>query len=113
MKIKNVKLKYNVMRYDWNSKKVVPSNILGYIKIDDLVKRIRKGEINSRETLSSYIDKELRYYCWSRAECEIMITDLLGDMSHAEKIDMYYQAKLNFDILVDYVIETMDIRFER
>lgn len=113
MRIKNVKLEYNVMRYDWNSKKVVPTNILGYIKIEDLVKKIRKGEINSRETLSDFIDREFKYYCHSRAECEILVSDLSEDISIAEKIDMYYQAKLNFDIIVDYVIKTMDIRFER
>lgn len=107
-----IKLEYNVLKYDWNTKDVVPVNILKYVDVDDLKKRIKKREIVTREDLSKYVDRELRYYCWGRAECEILITDLSGDINRAKKIDMYYQAKINFDLIIDYIIKKLGVNFE-
>lgn len=107
-----IKLEYNVLNYDWNEKDIITVNILKYIDVYDLKKKLKKGDITTREDLSKYVNTELMYYCWSRAECEVLITDLSGDINRAKKIDMYYQAKINFDLIIDYIIKQLGVNFE-
>lgn len=107
-----IKLEYNVLNYDWNKKEIITVNILKYINVDDLRKKLKKGGIATREDLIKYIDTELRYYCWSRVEYEVLITDPLGYINRPKKIDMYYQAKINFDLIIDYIIKQLGIDFD-
>lgn len=107
MRIKDAQFKYNVLVYDWNKKRVIPYNILSHIDAKEIAKKIKNEEITNRISLTDYVDRQLRYYCWSRAEYEIMVGDLCGRMEEFDKIDAYYQATLNFDMIINHIVEEM------
>lgn len=55
------------------------------------------------------------YHYWSKTECEMAIGPLwfnkLEDLEQFEKIDMYRQIEMNLDRIVEYIINTMQIKF--
>lgn len=110
MKIKNVNLKWNVMRHDFNENKIKPYNILGYSFAEDLAKDIKKEKITNREQLKEYLKKDFMYHYWSKSECEIAVGGLFSKHpDEYEKIDIWYQIEMNFDNIIDYIILKMDL----
>lgn len=114
MKIKNVNLKWNVLRHDFNKNKIIPYNILGYSFAEDLAKDIKKQKIENREQLKEHLKREFMYHYWSKSECEIAMGGLHTNYSEEdlEKIDMWYQIEMNFDNIIDYIILKMKL-FEK
>ena len=111
MRIKNVKLEYNVFRYDWNSRGLKKYNILANLDIKEINKKVLKKEIDSFDKLKEYVDKDLKYYYHSRSECEMVVGDLSLREDSFTKIDMYAFAKINLDLIVRYIINEMRIEF--
>lgn len=109
MKIKNVNLKWNVLRWDSNTKKVTPYNILGYSFAETLAADIKKKKIVNREQLKEHLKREFMYRYWSKAECEMGMGGLWSTIEELEKIDMWYQIEMNFDNVIDYIILKMDL----
>ena len=112
MKIKNVYLEYNVLRYDFNNKKIVKYNVLWKSLPEELAKLIRSKKITNRDELYTYLKREFRYYYWCRAEHEVLIGGIhLKDIGELEKIDIFSQIELNLDLIVNYIMYKMDIKF--
>ena len=111
MRVKNVKLEYNVFRYDWNSHGLEKSNILAHLNVKEINKKVLKKEIDSFDKLKEYVDKDLKYYYHSRSECEMVVGDLSLREDSFTKIDMYAFAKINLDLIVRYIISEMRIKF--
>ena len=117
MKIKNVNLKYMAFRYDWNSHKLVFTNVL-YGMEEEIAKKIRKGKkdnykpVYDYDTFKEYIKGELMYYYWSKAEHETMIGDLFCKEQELEKHDIWWQLEPNLDVICKYIINEMKIVFE-
>lgn len=109
MKIKNVDLKWYVLRWDSNSKKVINYNILEWRK-EDIAKEVRSGRVYNKSILREYLKTTFMYDYWSKTECEFFISDLHGD--EYEKIDIWRQIEPNLDLIVDYVNAKMDLKFE-
>lgn len=110
MKIKNVNLNWNVMYYDFNIKKLKSYNILGGTFVEELAKSIKKYKIENREQLKEYLKKDFMYHYWSKSEYEITIGGLHSKHPEEfEKIDVWYQIEMNFNHIVDYIIQEMQL----
>lgn len=106
MKIKNVNLQWNVIYHD--SDNIKQLNILGYSFPENLAKAIKKYKINNREQLKKYLRKDFMYHYWSKSEYEIAVGGLSSKYPEEfEKIDIWYQIEMNFDNIVDYIIQEM------
>lgn len=111
MKVKNVKLTYNILNYDWNAHKVRNYNVLAHLDLDKIRKKILKKEISNYEELKTYLRNELIYVFWCRSEFEIIVGDLSCREDTFEKIDGWRQIEMNLDLIVNYVITEMKIDF--
>lgn len=103
MRVKNKRLEWYVLNYDFNAKCVIKYNIFYQDYIDRLYKAYKKKEITNKEQLKDFT---LRY-CFQyrgRVEYEIMVGDVpFTDRDKLEKIDAYFQIEMNIDRIVDYV----------
>ena len=110
MKIKNVNLEWNVLYHDFNARKIKPYNIFAGSFVEDLAKAIKKEKIEDREQLKEYLKRDFMYHYWSKSECEILVGGLhSSDINEFEKLDIWYQIEMNFDLIVDYIISKMEI----
>lgn len=125
-------LKYYVFYHDFNGKKIKPINIFEHGRfLNDVEKDLKK--CSNKEEFSEVLKGTLFYYYCSKCEWEIIITswtphisiqelnrlnqeriDSLEKYDHepytlhvnpdvAEKIDIYDQVMLNWDLFLNYV----------
>lgn len=109
MKVKNVNLEWYVLRWDFNTKKVINYNILQYRK-EDIVNEVRKKSIHNKSILREYLKTVFIYDYWSKTEYEFYISDLHGD--DYEKIDIWRQIEPNLDHIVEYINSKMELRLK-
>lgn len=107
MRVKNKKLEWCVLDYDWNKNKIVNYNIFGQRFIDELYKKVKTKKINNIQELKEFIDSYCKYHYWSRSEYEILVGDLSG--KYFEKIDIYRQIEMNIDRITEYVNKELKI----
>ena len=97
-------MNWNVYYYNCNAKRIETFNIFDhggfklYVKL--ALKRCRyKVEFDVE------LKRELRYYFWSKAEWEVIITSWVGGdrEKDATKIDVFQQVMLNWGAFVNYV----------
>lgn len=122
MKIKNVNLTYYAFIYDWNGTSLEWINVLGDRYKEHLVKALKTKEedvrIKNRDELKKDLKSYLFYYYASRAECEVLVGDLFCGTDPVKyvdkmiKLDVYEQVFNNIDIMVDYIINKMGIKFK-
>lgn len=117
MKVKNVKLEWNVLYWNSNKKKVESYNIFNDSIKDDIYKQIKNKKIIDYNELKNYINRWAMYYYWSKTECEMAIgpswPNRLENLEQFEKVDIYKQIKINLDRIIEYIINTMEIKFKR
>ena len=82
MKRKNIKLEWYAFEYDWNSKSLIRTNVLGDRFVENIQKKIKRDKIDNYESLKE-----------------------------AVKIDIWYQLEPNLDRIVEYIIRELDIKF--
>lgn len=111
MKIKHVKLEWNVLRYDINKHEIVNSNAFYSDTPQKIAKEIRKGIIKNKQDLKNWLNVEFLYHYWCKSEHEVLIGGLFDETENMEKIDVYRQLNMNLDRITDYVIQEMDIKF--
>ena len=73
--------------------------------------KIFEGKIKKQKNkseLKEWLEKEFKYYYLSRAEHEVIVSDLFNKTS--KKIDIWYQIELNLDIITDYVWQKMKFK---
>lgn len=109
MKVKNVNLEWYVLRWDFNTKKVINYNILQWRK-EDIANEVRRKSIYNKSILKEYLKTTFMYDYWSKTECEFYISDLHGD--DYEKIDIWRQIEPNLDLIVEYVNSKMELGLE-
>ena len=113
MKLKNVKLEWNVLMWDSNAKKVVNYNVLvGQELIEILHKEIvKKKTITNYEQLKENVKSWCMYYYWSKFECEIMVGGWFVKDDEFEKIDAWRQIEMNLDRMCEYIMRELRIEF--
>lgn len=108
MKIKNSNLEWYVLRYDFNSDKVVSYNVMIGIA-EEIHKAIKKKEVYNKASLKEFLKRKFMYQYWSRAEYEMLISGFSHN-SEPEKIDIYRQLEMNLDRIVEYVNMKCDLK---
>ena len=97
-------LVWNVFLENFNAKRIDVYNIFKHTALcDDLAKSLKKNK-DDKEAFASDLKRSLMYYYWSKCEYEIILTswpEMKG--FHDEKVDVYDQIMLNWDVFLDYV----------
>ena len=109
MRVKNVKLEWYVLRWDFNRKEVVNYNILADI-VEDIAKEVRAKRVYDKSILREYLKTQFMYNYWSKAECEFYISDLHGN--DYRKVDMWKQIEPNLNNIVEYVNYQMKLNLK-
>ena len=110
MRRKGFKLEYYAFEYDFNKKDLCRVNVFYNIIVENLVKNLVKKKITNYDGLYEFLRKEFFYYFHSKAEHEVLVSDLFayGDnLEHSVKIDVYYQLEPNLDIICEHVINEL------
>lgn len=107
-------LKWFVLRHDFNSNKIVMYNVLKNWE-EPLKANRKKKRFTDRDSLKEYLRKELMYYYWCKSEHEIavgslFVKDIEKDLT---KIDIWTQLEPNLDNITDYIIATMNFKFNK
>lgn len=123
---------YNVYIHDLNKREIKKYNIFEHGRFyEDVKKNLKKCK--TKEEFADKFKRDLQYYFWSKCEWETVLTTFPTRVPKAElnrmnrefaemterygyepsyvgiyfdikeKIDVYQQCMLNFNILVDYV----------
>lgn len=118
MIIKRANLHWYVINKDFNSETVKQYDVLGGTE-EKIAKMIKKRKIKTREQFKENLKISLMSRYWSRCEYEILVGDIfLNDdnleqwLKNASKVDIWFQIEPNLDIMVDYIIDKMQIKFE-
>ena len=123
---------WNVYREDFNNKAIVTYNIFDHGGFAQDVNKLLKEDI-SKDEFANQLKRSLRYYFWGKSEHEVVITSWPVYINRAEldrlnteyqeynnkwghypyniniipnvgeKIDIYNQVMMNFDIFVDMI----------
>ena len=129
--MKKYNLQYFVYIENFNQRRIEKYNILSDALVAEIVDNA--GENPTREDFAKATEQVFKYYFWARSEWEVIITSwppyvsfsevnrltdeinnyaeltdreptlLMTKLNVAEKVDVFDQLKLNWDILVDYL----------
>lgn len=95
---------------DVNRRVIEPYNIFrhgGFL--GDCRKEIEKHRDDKRG-FSIEVQRWLKYYFWAKCEWEIILSSWpKDDRAKKEKIDVYDQVMLNFDVFIDYLWQHRDL----
>ena len=103
--------KFNVLIFNFNSRKVQSYNIIPYL-IECYKRKPKSKRPSTFEEFKEFIIKESRYQWWSRCQYEIVITGF-PIQNESEKIDVYYQVMMNLDIIIKLLIEEVSNKKEK
>lgn len=96
-------LVWNVFRYDFNKREVVTYNIFNHASFVDDINKMKKNKVNTID-FKDRLKQVLMYYFWAKCEYEVIVSAFPpNENSKDEKVDIYNQVMLNFDIFCDYV----------
>ena len=66
--------------------------------------------IKNKDDLKKLLKSYLMYHYWCKSEYEIVVGGLHADYPEKfEKIDIWTQIEMNFDHIIDYIIEEMKL----
>ena len=91
------KKKFNVMRWDFNSDKLVPYDVLPYFR--DCYKE-EKNQPLTMEAMEKFIERKSHYMFWSRCEYE-MIVHGWPVKENEYKLDVHEQIMMNVGLIAE------------
>lgn len=98
-------MKWYVLNYDFNAKKIVNYNIFNSSKLSDGVEKILKEYDGHFNKFVQELESLLKYCFWCKREYEISAGDLWEkDFNAYQRIDVYDQLISNIDILAEYIL---------
>ena len=91
-------LVFNVIVYNFNTKKFVPYNMFTYLE-----REFKKSSLKdmSKESLMSWILDKSRYMFWSRCEYEVILSPWPPNENVSRKIDVFEQIEMNIEVITD------------
>lgn len=106
---------FNVLEYDFNSKKSKPYDVLPYFRDTWRRKRVsNKKNVKDKKTLKEWIKDASMYMFWARCEYEFLMCPwpyrektLLNDLY---KIDVHEQIMMNIDVITNILYEEFKIK---
>lgn len=94
---------WNVFRYNSNKHVVEEFNVSTHFDFAVAVDKLKK-ECKTKVDFAIELERKLLYYFWSKYEYEICVSGLFSYREGLEqKIDIYSQIMMNYDIFVDYI----------
>ena len=97
-------LTWNVYVSEFNDRRMKVFNIFNHYSFYEDCLKNKKKNGKDREKFCEELRRDLMYYYWSKCEWEIILQHWPPrDDFHNEKIDVYDQVMLNWDIFTDYV----------
>ena len=127
-------LTYYVYVENINRRKIEKYNVLNDGIVEEILKRTKGFD---KKAFAAEVDRILRYHFWSRAEWEVILTDwpthistdelvrlnnevdkyekeysrepysMCVNLKTEEKIDVYDQVTMNWNIFIDYLWENL------
>lgn len=114
-KRRNKNLEWYAFFQDFNSNKLVFTNVLGIEVVEDILKRIKsKSEfrkIDSYDTLKEALRSYLIWRYHGKSEYEVIVSNWSG-RDFETKIDIWYQLEPNLDRITEYVIRELKLEFK-
>lgn len=105
-------IQWNVYIGDFNGRCIRTFNIFRHTAFTEgcqkIIKKYQKAEkaegVFNRDAFSDEIRRELMYYFWSKCEWEVIIDHWPPHESFkSEKVDVFDQVRLNWDVFIDYI----------
>lgn len=92
---------------DFNAREIKRYDIFNHHYFNEDLKKNFKKNKDDFNTFKEELKKDLMYYFWSKCEWEVIISDWPPSTGGKieEKIDVYDQVMLNFDVFANYVWE--------
>lgn len=104
-------MQWNVYVGDFNGRNIKVYNIFNHSGFAEDVKKIYKKYKDDFEVFSEAIRRSLSYYFWSKCEWEVIVSHWPPrEDFRDEKIDVYSQVMLNWDVFIKYVWEMTHAR---
>jgi hypothetical protein len=133
--LRKYNLAYYVYIENINKRKIEKYNVLNDGIVEEILKRTK--DFKDKKSFSEEVERIIMYHYWSRSEWEVILTDwpphmktaelaklnaevekhqkdygkapysLTINLSTAEKIDVYDQVMMNWNIFIDYVWENL------
>lgn len=105
---------FNVIVQDINRQEFGAYDIMPYLM--NCWESEKKSKPRARELptdlkgLHQWIDRRLMYQYWSRCEYEVIVQGW-PNQSNEQKIDVYWQAKMNLPLITQVFIDNMGLKF--
>ena len=98
-------LKWYVYLEDVNKKKIIKYNVFNHYSFCEYLKNAVEN-IKNKNEFSEKVKRLSMYYFWAKCEYEILITTWLERKDFkSEKIDVYDQLQLNWNVFINYIWE--------
>lgn len=97
--IRKVLKPFNVFVFDINSDRFKHYDVMPLF-IEEYKKCKPKDKPKNEESLRKFIERNARYYFWSRCQWEIILVDFPCSKIH-KKIDVYEQISMNLELFID------------
>ena len=102
---------WNVYVENFNQKRIEKYDIFKHAKLMEDIRKNYKKNKNDFDTFAQILKRDIMYYFWSKCEWEIVLTSWPEYPNfNEEKIDVYDQIMLNWDVFVKYVWEMCHAR---
>lgn len=109
-------LEFFAFMHDFNTKKLIRTNVLAMFQDKKEIKSlIKRRQVSNFEEFKDALRINLMSRYWSRAEYEVLISDLIYNKDRDDevfKVDVWWQIEPNLDIITRLVQEYHNISFE-
>ena len=100
-------MRWNVYIHSFNKNEMEPYNIFNHSGFTYEVKQAIK-KYKDKDTFIEKLKYEVMYYFWNKCQWEIIVSPWVGKKESCnEKIDVFDQIMMNWDIFADYVWENI------
>ena len=104
--MKKKHIPFNVINFDFNSKKFEPYDVMPYL-IGCYTRIKRKKECpKTFEDFKKFVESKSLYMYWSRCEYEIILSDWPGQSIY-KKIDVHDQLMMNIDTVTNVLMSNV------
>ena len=115
-KRRNKDLEWFAFYQDFNSDKLVFTNVFRSDFVEDILKRVKSKsqfrKIDSYDSLKEAIRAEFVHDYWCKSEYEVIVSNWSGK-DFEQKIDIWYQLEPNLDRITEYVIRELQLDFDK
>ena len=96
-------MRWYVFYHDVNKQIIKEFNVFEHREFKESVEKLLATSPD-RNCFKHVLRKEIQYFFWAKAECELEIHPWCGDrFTKPIKVDIHHQLMLNYDRLVDYL----------